>query len=119
MNEQQLRTRIREALEEYVFSSRQVIVTYDITEDYEILRTGILKDMEIYGSRMVTKSTYMLKQKLNLQQLTDLINSIKTRFESIRQNLNEQKDDPKKVKIVIITTFDNSFFEEVVIDEKI
>lgn len=119
MDKTQLRSRIRQTLEEFVLTNRQVLINYDITKDYEELRMGLLEEIDIYGKRMITESTYMLDRRLNLDELTELINAIKNRFEFVRQKLNEQQHEPKKVKIVIITTLDNSFFEEVVIDEEI
>lgn len=119
MDKTELRSRIRLTLEEFVLTNRQVIINYDITKDYEELRMGVLEEIDVYGSRMITESTYMLERRLNFDELTELINKIKNRFELVRQKLNEQQHEPKKVKIVIITTLDNSFFEEVVIDQEI
>lgn len=119
MDKKEIRTMIRTTLEEFVLENRQVLVSYDITKDFEKLRTGILDELDEYGKRKITKSTYMLEKRLNLDELDELVNSIKEIFNTIKESLNEARHEPKSVRVVILTTLDNSLFEEVIIDEEI
>lgn len=107
--------------EEYVnkIKNREVIVSYDITADYSKFRIDLLNLLDNFGKTEITQSTYKLSRRLNGEELDDLCNQIVSLFEELKSSLNEANTRPKKVRVVIITSLDNTFFEEILIDEEV
>ncbi len=107
--------------QEYVHKTknRDVIISYDITSDYNRFRSGLLEILDIYGKTEITQSTYKLNRRLNGEELDALCDQIMQLFEDVKGELNEANTRPKKVRVVIITSIDNALFEEVLIDEEI
>lgn len=99
--------------------NRDVIISYDITAEYSRFRSALLKILDTYGKTEITQSTFKLNRRLNGEELDNLFAQIIQLFEEIKEQLNEANNRPKKVKVVIITSIDNTLFEQILIDEEI
>jgi len=99
--------------------NREVIISYDITSDFNKFRSDLLKLMDKFGKIEITESTYKLKNSLNGTELENLRAELVSLFEKHKKSLNEASNRPKKVRVVIIISLGNTFIEEVLIDEVI
>lgn len=99
--------------------NREVIISYDITADYNKFRSDILALIEAFGITQITQSTYKLNRRLNGEELDQLCNQIIALFDELKNILNEGAKKEKRVKVVAIFTLDNTFFEEILVDEVI
>jgi hypothetical protein len=107
--------------QEYVnkTKNRDIIISYDISSDYNKFRSDLLELMEDFGKTEITQSTYKLNRRINGEELDELCEKIMRLFEEIKLGLNEANTRAKRVRVVIITSIDNTLFEEVLIDEEI
>ena len=111
--------KIMDSFEDYQqnIKQREVVVSYDITAEYSKFRSDLLAILDNYGKEGLTMSTYKLGTKLNGKELENLISEIKEKFQECKAQITESNRYKKQVKVIIITSLDNTFFTETVVNE--